>query len=338
MRTLRHYAMLADLNRQVQDLERQLHEAKAQLERMRTFEHSADETSRFETNRSDPGLPDISRSPRRMLKARPPHDLSIARAQLSDVGRGILKPPIGPSSPDSPDRSSALLSSLPPANIIQPCLDSYFECVQRPFPVLHWPTFCSNLQDIYSSDESAEPEREKVALTCAVIGLGALYSPITEIREKSEKLMQLAASHINGWTDKIGLDQGLVAFLISLSMAEGNSRLNGSVWLSAAIRIAQDKGLHVQGGNWSPIEGELRKRIWYSLYVFDRYVGPFSNSYKVTDEGADWSRSNLDDRCLSTTKTVIQNTRNYSRKRRRVLIPFIPRSQLFYWRLHILQD
>lgn len=254
----------------MQDLERQLQEVKAQLERVRNFEHNSDENSRFSRSNSDPELPDVSRSPRRMLKARPPHDLSIARAQLFDVGRGILKPLITPSASDSPTRKSSLLSVLPSPEIVQTCLDSYFECIQRRFPILHWPTFYSNLKNIYSQDSSSEHEREIIALSCAVLGLGAHFSSDAQIREESEKLMQSAASQVDIWTDNMGLDQGLTAFLLSLYMSETNTRSTSLVWLSAAIRIAQDKGLHVQGGTWPPIEGEMRKRIWWSFYVSDR--------------------------------------------------------------------
>lgn len=260
----------ADFRRQVQDLERQLQEVKAQLERLRNSENNSEETSRFSTSYSDPELPDVSRSPRRMLKARPPHDLSIARAHLSDVGRGILKPLIVPSALEHSPRTSATPSVLPPPDIVQPCLESYFECVQRRVPVVHWPTFCRNIQKLYSQDDNAERDRELVALTCAVLGLGAFFSPDTRIRARSEKLMQSAASQIDTWTDNIGLDQCLATFLLSMYMAENNTKSTSWVWLGAAIRIAQDKGLHVQGGTWSPIEGELRKRIWWSLYVSDR--------------------------------------------------------------------
>lgn len=257
-------------DRQVQDLERQLHDVKAQLERLRSFEHTSDDSARFNTSHSEPELPDVSRSPRRMLKARPPHDLSIVRAQLSDVGRGILKPLITPSVPNNVDRNLPVLSVLIPPDMVQPCLESYFECVQRRFPIVHWPTFYSNLQNLYSQDGSIEQERETVALSCAVLGLGALYSPEIQIRERSEKLMQAAASQVDTWTDKVGLDQGLTCLLLSIYMSENNTRSTGWVWLGSGIRVAQDKGLHVQGGAWSSVEGELRKRIWWSLYVCDR--------------------------------------------------------------------
>lgn len=254
----------------MQDLERQLQEVKTQLERLRNYENTADDSPRFNTNYSDPELPDVSRSPRRMLKARPPHDLSVARAQLSDVGRGILKPLITTSSPSIPDHNLPTLSVLLPSDMVQPCLDSYFECVQRRFPIIHWPTFYNKLRILYSQDGGVEQERETVALSCAILGLGAFFSPEAPVREKSEKLMQSAASQVDTWTDKIGIDQALVSFLLSLYMAENNTKSTSWVWLGAAIRIGQDKGLHVQGGTWSNVEGELRKRIWWSLYVYDR--------------------------------------------------------------------
>jgi len=114
--------------------------------------------------------------------------------------------------------------------------------------------------------------RETIALSFAVLALGALHSQIPEIRELNEPFVMVAYSHMDLWADNIGLDQGIVTFLISIYMNEVNRRSTSWIWLGAAIRVVQDQGLHVQGGRWSPIEGEMRKRIWYSLYVCDRSV------------------------------------------------------------------
>ena len=89
--------MVSDLFRQVQDLERQLLEARQQLERYHAVERKPDPST---DGRSDTAssiyaeFPSIGKSPRRMLKARAPQDLTNARMQLNDVGRGLLKPPV----------------------------------------------------------------------------------------------------------------------------------------------------------------------------------------------------------------------------------------------------
>lgn len=85
------------------------------------------------------------------------------------------------------------------------------------------------------------------------------------------------------WIDAIRIDQELAYFLVSIYLAEINKKLASHLWLGSTIRVVQDRGLHVQGGHWSPADGELRKRIWYSLYVCDRLVRLRPGSPRITD-------------------------------------------------------
>jgi hypothetical protein len=89
---------------------------------------------------------------------------------------------------------------------------------------------------------------------------------------EGQDFLTRAVSTINFWEDDVSINQAVVAFLASLFLAEVNRKSASWIWLGSAIRIAQDLGLHVQGGQWSPVEGEMRKRIWYSFYVWDRYL------------------------------------------------------------------
>lgn len=205
-----------------------------------------------------------------MLKARLPQDLSTARAQLSDVGRGILKPPIVPSTDEDVDRKTPDSTALPPREIAQHCLENYLDCVHRRMPVVHWPSLCRNIWSLYLPDKSNSIARETLGLCFTILALGALFSSDERIKEMSEHLLQSAHFNMDFLTDKIGIDQGLSAFLTSIYLSEINSKSTSWVWLGSSIRIAQDKGFHVQGGNWSNVEGEMRKRIWYSLYIQDR--------------------------------------------------------------------
>ena len=258
------------LKRQVQDLERQLQETRAQLERVRSSEQSLDSSTYYGSAYTEHDVPDVSRSPRRMLRARPPSDLSAARAQLSDVGRGILKPPIAPSTPDNMDRRSPPLSALPPREVAQHCLDTYLQCFHRRISVLHWPQFCQTFWSLYSVDIASSITREAMALCFSVLGLGALFSLDPGIRSSSGDFISMSYQHLDFWADSIGIDQAVACFLLSRYLCEINKKSTSYVWLGSAIRVAQDRGLHVQGGHWSSVEGEMRKRIWYSMYVSDR--------------------------------------------------------------------
>ena len=255
--------------RQVQDLERQLLDVRHQLEQMKSVEQYGEVRSRQETIIHDDDYPDVSRSPRRMLKARTPQDLSEARERLSDFGRGILKPPIAPSSAASSDQSTIPVQALPTREATTRYLNAYLECVHRRFPILHWPSFERNLWSFYDLYDIKQP-RETVAMTLAVLGLGATFSGEEKAIETGQELMTASHQHLDFITDMIGIDQCCCTFLTGLFLAEINSKSAAYIWGGSAIRSAQDRGLHFQAGQWTTLDGEMRKRIWYSFYVWDR--------------------------------------------------------------------
>lgn len=260
----------------MQDLERQLMEARQQLERYRAKESRSDPHSDLNNDPSTENLPDtpaIGRSPRRMLKARTPQDLTNARACLTDFGRGLLKPPVT-GSPPLQKKSNARAIELPPLpsrSDADQLLNFYFECIHRQFPVLHWQTFHLQYVEVFEGTGSHKPP-EWMALLLVVLACGALSTRDPNRMSEAQDYLTRAVSTINFWEDDVSINQAVVAFLASIFLAEVNRKSASWIWLGSALRIAQDIGLHVQGGQWSPVEGEMRKRIWYSFYVWDRYI------------------------------------------------------------------
>ena len=265
----------SDLFRQVQDLERQLLEARQQLERYHTVEPKPDLTA---DNRPDTASSvfaeflSIGKSPRRMLKARAPHDLTSARVQLNDVGRGLLKPPVTGVLPRSHTTHIRVsdLQGLPTRAAAERLLHYYHEYIHRLFPVLYWPKFQRNFAIAMELGSTQSLTEDWIATFYAVLACGALATHDRGRIQEAQGYLTRAISTINFWEDDVSTNQAIVAFLASIALVEMNRKSASWIWLGSAIRIVQDLGLHVQGGQWSPIEGEMRKRIWYSFYVWDR--------------------------------------------------------------------
>lgn len=267
--TRQHFG--SDLGRQVQDLERQLQEARLQLERYRSSEPHTDQSSPPNSGAFDtlPDIADIGRSPRRMLKARPPHDLSSTRTQLADVGRGLFKPLIMPK--DNIDFITPRPLSLPAQDSAQHCLNGYFECVHRRLPLFYWSEFTNNLWNLYTRNNDQGSPREMISLYFAVLALGAVFSTEPEVRNIADQLATTAISEIDGLVQETSIYHALARFLISMYFFEINQKSVCWLWLGNAVQIAQDKGLHISGGQWSRTDGEMRKRVWYCFYVSERY-------------------------------------------------------------------
>jgi Fungal specific transcription factor domain len=250
-------------------------DARQQLERSRIKESKIDPSANFSADGADhllSEMPSVGRSPRRMLKARTPQDLAYARAQLSDFGRGLLKPPVtgAQSMLDRQNPRDLELPPLPARSDADQYLSFYFECIHRQFPVLHWQTFHHQYGEAFDGAATHTMPPEWIAVLFVVLACGALSTRDPSRMPQAQDFLTRAVSTINFWEDDVSINQAVVAFLASIFLAEVNRKSASWIWLGSALRIAQDLGLHVQGGQWLPIEGQMRKRIWYSFYVWDR--------------------------------------------------------------------
>ena len=270
------FATPPDICRQVQDLERQLLETRQQVERLRAVEHKHDFSSDLRPDSSSSVLtefPTVGKSPRRMLKARSPQDLTHARSQLYDVGRGLLKPPVTGAQPRTAQTARSHNSdqpALPSRTTAERLFHYYNEGIHRHFPVIHWPSFQQHFAMLTDRGISTPLPKDWLALLYAVLACGALATHDPARLPEAQDHLTRAISSINFWEDDVSPNQAIVAFLASISLAEMNRKSASWIWLGSAIRIIQDLGFNVQGGQWSSIEGEMRKRIWYSFYVWDR--------------------------------------------------------------------
>ncbi|KAJ4508022.1 hypothetical protein HRR80_006066 [Exophiala dermatitidis] len=264
--------------KQVQDLERQLLDARQQLERFRAVERINDMFTDMRPGTAPPSVfsdfPTVGKSPRRMLKAKSPQDLTNARLHLNDVGRGLLKPPVTGGQPraHSSHTSTLDLPGLPSRPVGERLLHYYHESVHRHFPVLYWPKFQRTFAIAMDRTTAHSLPIDWIATLYGVLACGALATHDPSRIPEAQDYLTRAISTINFWEDDASTNQAIVAFLASVALLEMNRRSASWIWLGSAIRIVQDLGLHVQGGQWSPVEGEMRKRIWYSFYVWDRIL------------------------------------------------------------------
>ncbi|KPI43792.1 putative transcriptional regulatory protein [Cyphellophora attinorum] len=279
--------------KQVQDLERQLIETRQQLDRIRSRESKMDAMDEYSSD-SGPSmgtdLPIIGRSPRRMLKARTPQDLSQARDNLTNFGRGVLKPPVTQAQAlNKPPLPPGMeLPKLPPRTSADRYVQHYLDRIHRHYPVIHWITFETHYRTAFDDGRLRDLPPENVAVLFAVLACGAVSASDPAILQEAQENLTRAVSTINFWEDDISTNQVIVAFLASLFLAEINRKTASWIWAGSAIRAAQDLGLHVQGGQWSTVEGEMRKRIWYSLYLWDRLLATeLGKPMLINDDDAD---------------------------------------------------
>ena len=111
-----------------------------------------------------------------------------------------------------------------------------------------------------------------VAFFFSTLACGSLHSLDPGLIAKGKEYLQTSVSLIDLWQDGFTVEQVQASIQISMFLYEFNLKSACWVWVGSAVRISQDIGLHVQYGPSTSFEAEIRRRLWWSLYVWERCV------------------------------------------------------------------
>ncbi|KAK5045422.1 hypothetical protein LTR84_009286 [Exophiala bonariae] len=174
-------------------------------------------------------------------------------------------------------------------------LGSYFSKVQWFMMVLHEQTFRAHYEALISSGRAHHNQLRQVALTLLVLAMGARYTRHAELTAAGlqvdlETLQStfLAKVQENLFTilNEVELESVQICILLSsFYLYHGKPNL-GFVILGTGIRSAHALDLHREA-MWrklTPVSREERKRVWWALYVFDRFAAMiFGRPYYIQD-------------------------------------------------------
>lgn len=260
--------------KQVQDLEKQLASAKQQINQMKSTVQESPNSDMDVSMANVPSL-NLPEAATREPKAPLPimNNFDSVRHNLRNYGRGIFKPPTpfrqnGPAARYPHDDVP-----LPPKHVADRLLSHYKGSVHVYAPHVHWPTLQREYEDIYRANSFKGLEYIKVAMFFAVLACGTLMDPpnsATSPTTKGSEFIQLSMRSLDFTNDDMTLDHVRVNLLFSIYHMEMNVRSTGRVWLAAAMNIAQDLGLYSDRGPYGKFEAEMRKRVWWALYTWDR--------------------------------------------------------------------
>ncbi|KAF7194095.1 Transcriptional activator protein acu-15 [Pseudocercospora fuligena] len=298
--------------KQVQDLEKQLSMAKQQINQLRTMLQEGgnhDAASSAAANVPALQLPEPTTKERRPL---PPviEGFDDVRTNIRTYSKGIFKPPppyrqFGPQ-PTFPNANLA----LPPKHTADHLIANYRGSVHLYAPHLHMPTFLQEYEDLYRAGNFQQCRHVWVSLFYAALACGTLMDaqskPSTEELAGAQYMDECMRS-LNTWSDELTADHVRASLLISIYFVEVNMRSPAWVWLGAAVRIAQDIGLHTDQGPYSPMETEMRRRVWWSVYNWDRVVSlDFGRPLMIDDNDYDVSDPvPVDDDCIRPNGIVM---------------------------------
>jgi hypothetical protein len=261
--------------KQVQDLEKQMERVRREntsLRRMlqdrdgRLFDMDVDSVEQLPLQ-----LPEIGLTPKRKTRPAGIHDLARARSNLRRFARGIWTPP-GPYRPSPAAETRDCQQMLPPRQTTEALLRSYYASAHSMTPILHWNTFTQTVDDLYRPGNPMRVSQVFVSVLFAVLAVGRLFTPDNDQNRaySAAHLLESARTLLDPWNDDYGLDDARALVLISIALNELNLKSAARTWLSKAVSLAQDLGLYTEPGPGSFIECEMRRRVWWTIYILDR--------------------------------------------------------------------
>ena len=277
--------------KQVQDLEKQMVHIKRENVQLRSMLKTREGQMDIDGEDSQlPPPPDSGSRVARRLRHPPPDNISRVRANIRNFSRGIFKPPapyrqVGTQAHFNPPRPE-----LPSKHMADHLLHSYYSCVHMIIPIIHWPTFEQEYDSVYKAGSLNGVPPVWSSLLFAVLAVGVMFStdPSIQRPHRGREFIATSSNLIDFWNDEFVLDHARTAVLTSIFLGEMNLNSAAWTWLSAAMRISQDIGLHIETGQWPVIEGEMRRRVWWGIYTWDRLLSlEFGRPLLIEDADCD---------------------------------------------------
>ncbi|KAH8897795.1 hypothetical protein GQ53DRAFT_637186 [Thozetella sp. PMI_491] len=264
--------------KQVQDLERQMDRLRRENSSLRRMvQDRGGSAPHFEMD-LDAGmeqlsiqLPDIGEEPKRKQRPGPVPELARARSNLRTFAKGIWKAPLPYRQPQAPIYE-APKPELPPRAVAEQLLHAYYTTSHTMAPILHWPTFQQSVEDLYKPGALQSTPASFVSLFFAALAIGCLFTTESHLHRsfKPAVFLETARALVDPYANDFVLDNARALALVTIALNEMNLKSAAWCWLGQAIKMAQDLGLHLENGPWPVIEGEMRRRTWWTLYVLDR--------------------------------------------------------------------
>jgi hypothetical protein len=183
---------------------------------------------------------------------------------------------------------TGLLDQLPSKQETEEFVEVFFVHVHPNILLFHRPTFQAILEGLWSSSGGEHEDVGWIVCFCVIIIFGCEWrlssaSDKTSLESQNicrlqRKLLSFSLSKISQLMLSATLQSVQAFTLLSIYMNCANERNASWIMSGCAIRMAISLGLHRGDSvmvradfHMSSIDRELRKRVWWSLYIFEQY-------------------------------------------------------------------
>lgn len=156
----------------------------------------------------------------------------------------------------------------PNRHVAESMIDAYFRLFHVSYPIIHEPTFRAQYSEVIPRPNGAS--WTVLAYVVAAMGVWATASSSADTLDMA--LFQQAGSILSFQFLEVGNLTLVQALTLASNYQQKRDKPNsGYNYLGLAVRMAMGLGLHkeFQGWNISPLNMEIRRRVWWSLCVFD---------------------------------------------------------------------
>ncbi|KAK4228300.1 putative transcription factor [Podospora fimiseda] len=335
--------------KQVQDLEKQMERIRRENNSLRRMLQERDPGYDMDVDNIEQlplQLPDIGMPPKKKKRPTCIHGHARARANIRNYARGIWKPP-APHRSFQPAESRDFSNILPTRAVTDTLMRAYFTSAHTMTPILHWNNFSSIVEQLYRQNSPVPVSQAFMSVLFAVLAVGRLFTAESEIIRpySAPQLLETARSLINPWNNQPDLDTARAYILVAQALYEMNLKSAAWSWLGNAVRVAQDLGLYTELGPWQFLEGEMRRRTWWAIYILDRALAlELGRPMLIDDADCDVSLpAGIDDCFISehgprvptgaqplthSLLAVIHVVRSYTAIGKALTFPVIPASRL----------
>ncbi|KAJ4307223.1 hypothetical protein N0V88_000602 [Collariella sp. IMI 366227] len=281
--------------KQVQDMEKQMNQFKRentalrgmlQEKNCRQLDMDVDGVEQLPLQ-----LPEIDLPPKRKKRPAGVHDLARARSNLRSFSRGIWKPPAPYRQPAAPELRD-YQQMLPPRQTTDALLRAFYTTSHSMTPILHWTSFTATIDGLYRPGNPLRVSQAFISVFFGVLTVGRLFTSENDHTRgyPATQLLETARSLIDPWSNDFELDNARALVLVTIALNELNLKSAAWAWLGCTVRVAQDLGLYTEPMAASYLEAEMRKRVWWTIYILDRSLAiDLGRPMQINDSDCDVS-------------------------------------------------
>jgi hypothetical protein len=264
-------------SRQVQDLQSQIAELTQLNTHLRTKgpDGGVVDAERPETKRRHSEVQDDRYITSHRMSAPAIEDFDHVRENIRNHSEQRSKTPHGTNVAATVPRP--VLPDLPPRADFARLSRSYIDHFHEWYPVFHWPTFQGEVDEVYTARSFKGMSCAWISMFYATMACGSLQAEllsngIAGPQRKGVAYFEAATQLLSPWPRELTIVHAQVALLLSIFAEECSMGSVGSMWLACAVRAAQELKVYSEVSYKSFIETETRRRLWWAIYVRDRYA------------------------------------------------------------------